>query len=1014
MKYRLLLLLLLFVCQKTWADKGDPKYYSYYNFYTKVTAKPTGAGVVYTQGTEKDFDTNFNKKKAQTYRGTLKTNDSNTAVCTEIEDKAKATAQFHMRAEEKTGYKFVRWEDDNGNEVGNSKDCYVKVTTTNYCGEYTEDDSKDPNKWEDPQANNPDYFDAHYYAIFEPLIKSLIKVKSNNNSWGMATITHEDNSDAVENDIGDKVVLFAYTISYNQKFLRWEKDGQFVSRDNPLRLTVSDENSGEYVAIFDDGYKFSRIKNFGAEHRYITAINDEGSLSNLTAIKLEESYENIIANAGSVIEIYSETTTVPTETGEATKKITYYDFRVQNSSGVDKNYYNFSGGAYLRMPHYTKFADEGTWAFSQADITYNEQGNKTGLRFRDNNGSASFDALRNDPYSQWYIEPMDKDLETHENYFSLNPDDMVLDPKTQKYYTTLRTSWNCRFADDTHNNIKAYIVTGLDDEGVMQKVEVTGGIIPKGVAVLLECNTNSMDDNVLIPTMESATFTQTQNNILKSSTKYFPNQSVEASENFKALGLINGRLGFGGDALTTINGNNGYLQIPNDAFFTSEYTSVTLAELVETGVVGQKYRIVDGDVAAVKLVDNDQLIVCKDDGKFAEPDAIAEEWVDYMHKQSALTVPATYDQSNWIGLRLPKGTAVKNSQEGIAGHKLTGVKGVLTDKVNPELLLDEFPTQGDATEFTMNVYVPASFYGQNHQTGSNGVEYFFVQPKPMELAAVEWGYWDGTKFVMPPSVGSWNQAGLSGEFDFNAAYLTGFNAAELQADHGYTMSEAIVRYKTGSYDHIYVLGNVNRLNLVGDWAPNKGVEMYTADGQTYTTMVRVDNAAGSDCGYFSFSKKLGATWNDISGSHFGAVSDGDFDVEAGSRYDQELSLEASGDSYKIPAGNYWLTITGNNAVMTGMKLVITRVSSNAASAPRRAGEATKQQYVVYPLSLVSNGSSKDGDVITGVAGVTGSHEVAGVDYINLAGQRSTRPWQGVNIVVTRYTDGTQATGKAVF
>ena len=69
--------------------------------------------------------------------------------------------------------------------------------------------------------------------------------------------------------------------------------------------------------------------------------------------------------------------------------------------------------------------------------------------------------------------------------------------------------------------------------------------------------------------------------------------------------------------------------------------------------------------------------------------------------------------------------------------------------------------------------------------------------------------------------------------------------------------------------------------------------------------------------------------------------------------------------------------------------------------------------MVYPLSLVSNGSSKDGDVITGVAGVTGSHEVAGVGYINLAGQRSSRPWQGVNIVVTRYTDGTIQTQKQV-
>ena len=43
--------------------------------------------------------------------------------------------------------------------------------------------------------------------------------------------------------------------------------------------------------------------------------------------------------------------------------------------------------------------------------------------------------------------------------------------------------------------------------------------------------------------------------------------------------------------------------------------------------------------------------------------------------------------------------------------------------------------------------------------------------------------------------------------------------------------------------------------------------------------------------------------------------------------------------------------------------------------------------------------------------VAGVREVAAVEYVNLAGQRSSRPWQGVNIVITRYTDGTVTTAK---
>ena len=80
-----------------------------------------------------------------------------------------------------------------------------------------------------------------YTAVFEPLVKDpLIKVRSNNTNLGMTTITHEDNSNAVENDIGDDVVLFAYVINYDKKFLGWQNDGVIVSRENPWHLKVSD------------------------------------------------------------------------------------------------------------------------------------------------------------------------------------------------------------------------------------------------------------------------------------------------------------------------------------------------------------------------------------------------------------------------------------------------------------------------------------------------------------------------------------------------------------------------------------------------------------------------------------------------------------------------------------------------------------------------------------------------------------------------------------------------------
>ena len=54
------------------------------------------------------------------------------------------------------------------------------------------------------------------------------------------------------------------------------------------------------------------------------------------------------------------------------------------------------------------------------------------------------------------------------------------------------------------------------------------------------------------------------------------------------------------------------------------------------------------------------------------------------------------------------------------------------------------------------------------------------------------------------------------------------------------------------------------------------------------------------------------------------------------------------------------------------------------------------------------------DAVTSVATVDAARTVQTVTYCDLAGRMSRRPLQGVNIVVTRYTDGTVTTSKTVF
>lgn len=50
---------------------------------------------------------------------------------------------------------------------------------------------------------------------------------------------------------------------------------------------------------------------------------------------------------------------------------------------------------------------------------------------------------------------------------------------------------------------------------------------------------------------------------------------------------------------------------------------------------------------------------------------------------------------------------------------------------------------------------------------------------------------------------------------------------------------------------------------------------------------------------------------------------------------------------------------------------------------------------------------------TGISRVENAAQVTGVEYINLAGVSSSKPFKGVNIVKTTYSDGSVVVSKVV-
>ena len=92
--------------------------------------------------------------------------------------------------------------------------------------------------------------------------------------------------------------------------------------------------------------------------------------------------------------------------------------------------------------------------------------------------------------------------------------------------------------------------------------------------------------------------------------------------------------------------------------------------------------------------------------------------------------------------------------------------------------------------------------------------------------------------------------------------------------------------------------------------------------------------------------------------------------------------------------------------------LIVKKTATSASAPRRAAitpdtRELSTTYTVYPLSLSA------GSVVTGVSTVDQAKTVCSVVYYNLQGMASPTPHAGLNVVVTRYTDGSTQVAKVM-
>ena len=474
----------------------------------------------------------------------------------------------------------------------------------------------------------------------------------------------------------------------------------------------------------------------------------------------------------------------------------------------------------------------------------------------------------------------------------------------------------------------------------------------------------------------------------------------------KSISITNGAWGVFMRENATTGGASSVLEY----FVRSEfqYVSTDLVDIVNDPEiqVGDEVAVAD-DLLAVACVERnvegggtEHVLIAKDMGKFANPDVNDRNADDFL----ARTIGPVEDQSNWVVLSYSN-----NPNELLNGFyqgmvlKGGSIKGTLTNKTNPAISLSKLPTKGQSMEYTPNVYIVPSFCDDY---ASDDSPYFFVQPKPQEYCTVRWANYDAnTNAFYVPSMGPVvveggsatsvsNPENLSGGFGWSNTYLLQGEPIDQQVfDFPAVVNK--ISYADTYNVWVHVMGHDNNPFEDGNtyiyaWKNDGGnvISYCGAWPGTLLTEKRTDSN-GDDWYYFTFGNtcpdgiKFSRANND--GEHCGDITG----LIPGDNFFNYYPY-GYGDYYENKTSQY-----------------------SRQSAPRRAQQhdpkvgALSERYVVMPLKLDVN------SVVTAVADVHSEAAVASVRYVDAMGRVSATPHRGINIVVTRHTDGTTTTRKVV-
>lgn len=466
----------------------------YYN--VAYCVNETGKGTVYAKGPKVSNNSNSEVEFTRTSR----TNTTNAIMSKMVFDWFVAPDNvdmyYSLYAENShEDYQFDHWEKKNGNSW-----------------DIIKDENQNPiisPQYDAPKVNvtntstNPSV-SATYRACFS--LKGVLKVEI---AEGQENLGHVTNSN-VNNKAGDEVTISAQSTQSFQGvfFSHWTIDGNstFESKENPLTVTVPEGvTSIVYRAHFTEPSEltYCRFENVGSG-KFLSLSSTNGATRRQASQSGGYKYTALEINAlkllGNTSSSMGDPSTVfyiggTSDNAEGISPITVLQSQGENvlpnfAYGNDNSPVKITkAGQYFRISKIMTVNSEG----ETGEVYLNDEGTDIPV-FSNAQGNNAL----------WKIHFLDEG-HLDEHAFGVAPDARMF--QNGKYYTTLYTKFPYKMLD----GIKAYYldITKPDQIYNEQSKKITflevpedEKIIPKNMAVILECNGTNPEGNRLLPIVE--------------------------------------------------------------------------------------------------------------------------------------------------------------------------------------------------------------------------------------------------------------------------------------------------------------------------------------------------------------------------------------------------------------------------------------------------------------------------------------------------------------------------------